>query len=132
MLSHYLKISLRTLRRQRLHTLVTVVGLSIGMACSVLIGVYIYGHLRFDRGFAGQDRIYRQTFVSITGQRRPVGPAALAPHLARIPQVERVTRVLFPGGSTVPVEYGSGRHGLRQRRHPLGGHCAGRPEYAGD
>ena len=110
MLNHYCKVTLRTMRRQRLTTVIMVAGLSISMSCSLMIGMYIHQQLRYDRGFADYDRIYRQTFISKTGERRPLAPAALAPHMARLPEVEAITRVLVPSGHATLVEYDSVRH----------------------
>ena len=41
MLKHYLAVALRTLRRDRAYALLNVAGLAVGLACCLLIGLYV-------------------------------------------------------------------------------------------
>lgn len=59
MKSNSLKIAWRSLKKQPFFTFLNTFGLSIGMAGALLIGLYIYDELSFDRMFADSERIYR-------------------------------------------------------------------------
>ena len=61
MLKNYLKIAWRNIWKNKLFSLINVVGLSIGLSASFVIGVLIYYDLTFDKFHADQDRIYRVT-----------------------------------------------------------------------
>ncbi|HEY0654928.1 MAG TPA: ABC transporter permease [Chryseosolibacter sp.] len=84
MLKNYLKIAFRSLWRSKAHSLINIVGLSIGIACCVLIALFVKDELTFDRFHSNAGRIYRayviedwgvnQQFIDITTP-FPLGPA---------------------------------------------------------
>ena len=49
MFQNYLKIALRNLMRHKGYSLINVLGLSVGVACCVLIGLFIHDEFRVDR-----------------------------------------------------------------------------------
>jgi putative ABC transport system permease protein len=57
MFQNYLKIALRSLRANRVSSFVNIGGLAIGMAVALLIGMWIYNELSFDKQFRNYDRI---------------------------------------------------------------------------
>jgi putative ABC transport system permease protein len=59
MLKNYFTIAIRNLGRQFLYSFINIVGLAIGMACSLVIFLYVYGEWSHDRHFENGDRIYR-------------------------------------------------------------------------
>ena len=59
MLSNYLKIAYRTLKRHKGYTSINVFGLAVGLAACLLIGLYVRSELSFDRFHEKGDRIYR-------------------------------------------------------------------------
>ena len=59
MLRNYLKIAFRTLRRNRLYTALNVAGLTFGITCFLLIGLYLFDELTFDQQHGKTNRIYR-------------------------------------------------------------------------
>ncbi|MBD0256625.1 MAG: ABC transporter permease [Cytophagales bacterium] len=59
MLGNYTKIALRTLSRSKLYAVLNVAGLTFGLTCFVLIGLYLFDELTFDRQHDKADRIYR-------------------------------------------------------------------------
>ena len=56
---NYLKIAVRNLLRQKLYSLINVSGLAIGMACCVLIMLYIEDEFSYDRYHENADQIYK-------------------------------------------------------------------------
>lgn len=59
MLKNYFVTAVRVSRRQRLYTFINILGLSVGLAASLLIGIYIADEFSYDRHIDDADRIYR-------------------------------------------------------------------------
>src|ERR1700761_151974 len=57
MIKNYLKIAWRNLVGNKTHSLINIVGLSVGMAVAMLIGLWIWDELSFDKNFKNYDRI---------------------------------------------------------------------------
>jgi putative ABC transport system permease protein len=82
MLSNYVKVASRKLNRHKSYTLINVVSLSLGIACTILIFTLVKYHLSFDTFHANQDRIYRiytelhtEKVIYSTGVPNPMGEA---------------------------------------------------------
>src|SRR5258708_30906098 len=100
MFRNYFIIAWRNLRRNRVSSLINIIGLSTGLTCFIIIFLYVREELSFDRGNANADRVYRvvKDFVNDDGTRIPdaTTPPALAPALRRdMPEVKYATR-LYP------------------------------------
>lgn len=61
MYKNYLKVSFRVLKRQKLHSLIKIFGLAIGLAVFILIITYVRDETTFDRFHKNADRIYLLT-----------------------------------------------------------------------
>ncbi|HEM47683.1 MAG TPA: ABC transporter permease, partial [Alphaproteobacteria bacterium] len=59
MLRHHLVFSLRDIGRRRLSAAVTIAGLAVGIAASVLIFLWVLGEFSWDRFHEDGSRIYR-------------------------------------------------------------------------
>ena len=59
MLKNYLTTALRHMRRQPGYTFLNVAGLAVGMACCVLIGLYVLDETGYDRFHEKGDRVVR-------------------------------------------------------------------------
>ncbi len=59
MFSNYLKTSARSINRNKVFSVINVLGLAMGIACAVLIFLLIRYHLTTDTYHANADRIYR-------------------------------------------------------------------------
>jgi putative ABC transport system permease protein len=59
MLRNYLKIAFRSLWRSKIHSFINVLGLSLGIACCVLIALFVKDEWTFDTFHTKADRIYR-------------------------------------------------------------------------
>ncbi|WP_343487286.1 ABC transporter permease [Allomuricauda sp. d1] len=59
MFKNYIKIAWRSLKKQPFFTFLNTFGLAIGMAGALLISLFIYDELSFDKMFADAERIYR-------------------------------------------------------------------------
>src|SRR5262245_28123083 len=59
MLKNVLLRALRDLARNKLYTLINLLGLATGIACFVLIGLYVRYQRSFDRFVPHAERVYR-------------------------------------------------------------------------
>jgi putative ABC transport system permease protein len=59
MLKNYLKITIRNIRRHKGYSFINISGLAVGMACFILIALYIQKEFSFDTFHDKADRIYR-------------------------------------------------------------------------
>ncbi len=59
MFINYIKIAFRTLRKHKFYTLINIFGLSLGIACSIILFQFISYHLSFDTYHAKAKNIYR-------------------------------------------------------------------------
>lgn len=55
----YLKITLRKLYREKMYALINVAGLSLGIACCIILGLYLRSELTYDQYHANHKKIYR-------------------------------------------------------------------------
>ncbi|MDB4923137.1 ABC transporter permease [Mucilaginibacter sp.] len=57
MIKNYLKTAWRNLIKNKVHSFINIVGLSVGMAVAILIGLWIWDELSFDKSFQNYDHI---------------------------------------------------------------------------
>ncbi|GAB4029108.1 ABC transporter permease [Spirosoma gilvum] len=76
MLRNYLKIAFRNLSKNKAYSAINIVGLAVGMAIAMLIGLWIYDELSFNKFHKNYDRLAQlyinQTFNGTTGSSRAV------------------------------------------------------------
>jgi putative ABC transport system permease protein len=90
---NYLKVTLRIFRRQAGYSLINMLGLAIGMACSLLIVLWVCDELGYDRFHQNGQDIYRVIALGKQGNDCN-SPAPLAPTaLAEIPEVVAAVRI---------------------------------------
>jgi putative ABC transport system permease protein len=59
MIKNYFKIALRNLLRNKLYTGLNITGLTFGLSCFLLIGLFLFDELTFDQQFENAGRIFR-------------------------------------------------------------------------
>jgi len=59
MIKNYFKIAWRSLWKNKLYTTLNVAGLTFGISCFLLIGLYLFDELTFDEQHSKANRIYR-------------------------------------------------------------------------
>ncbi len=94
MIRNYLKIAIRNLIRQKLYSLINITGLSIGIACFLLISLWVFDEFSYDRFHENKDRIYRVNTMSkemglVTSSSWRLGPALMEVY----PEIEAFTRL---------------------------------------
>jgi ABC-type antimicrobial peptide transport system permease subunit len=65
MLKNYLLVTLRSLRKNGTYSFINIAGLSIGITCSVLILLWVFDELSFDKFHPKADRLY-QVWINAT------------------------------------------------------------------
>ena len=103
MIKNYIKISLRNIQRNKLFTLINTFGLSVGVACCLLLALYIQEELSYDKHFERTEDIYRITSFMQNDTGKEFKLASCSGPLAwgikhRIPEIEAVTRIFDPPG----------------------------------
>jgi len=98
MLKNYFKIAIRNMMRHKGYSLINILGLAIGMACCILILLYVTDELSYDRFHENKDRIVRVNAISSIGtttRQYATVPPVLAAGLAdSIPEIEAFTRLM--------------------------------------
>jgi len=102
---NYLKIAWRSLKKQPFFTFLNTFGLAIGMAGGLLISLYIYNELSYDKMFADADRIHRiNADVKFGGTQSEMAQTS-APMAATMvqdfPQVKMATRFNTIGNTLI-------------------------------
>jgi len=99
MLSNYLKIAWRNITGNPLFSAINVIGLAIGLACCIIITLFVRHELSYDKHWNDADRIYRVTRDFYSNDLRlaniapPIGPLLQED----FPEIESFVRFLAPG-----------------------------------
>ena len=108
MLNDLLKHSLRSFKRQRAYIVINILGLAIGIACSLLITLYVLNEAGYDRFNEKKDRLYRVILNGKIGGQEITGaftPAIMGPTLPKeFPEVEDFLRMNGVGPTIVEYE----------------------------
>ena len=103
MLSNYLKIAWRNIVGNPMFSAINIIGLSIGLACCIMITLFVRYEISYDKHWENADRTYRVTRDFFGNNLRL---AAVAPPIAPLmkqdfAEVEDITRIMAPGGITL-------------------------------
>ena len=99
MFKNHLKLVLRSAVRHKGYSLINVAGLAVGLACFILISLWVNFELSYDRFHKNKDHLYQVIGENLLPngdrQRFPQTPAALAPALrAERPEIQNISRSL--------------------------------------
>src|SRR5579872_3775329 len=96
MLKNYLKVAWRNLRKNSLYSLINIGGLTIGMAVSFMLLIYVYNEIGFDKFNANNDRLYHVLRNQPSNGEiftNSATPIPLAPSMIKdFPEIDRVAR----------------------------------------
>ena len=99
MIKYYFKTAIRNIRRYSTHSILNISGMAIGMACAILILLWVQDEWNYDRHFEHADDLYRV----IEKQKSPNGEVSMfAPTLSAVapglknefPEIIRSSRVI--------------------------------------
>ncbi len=89
MFVNYLKVALRTIKKQKWYSLINILGLAIGMASAISIYLFISDELSYDRFHEKSKQIYRlekEIYLALPG---PLGPFLMD----KLPEVQNYARI---------------------------------------
>ena len=100
--------SIRALSRQRSYVFINILGLSTGIACSMVIALFIIHELSFDNYHEKRDQIYRVILhgkisgqeMKVTSTAAPIGPTMVE----EFPEVENCLRINGWGETIIKYE----------------------------
>jgi len=108
MFKNYFKTAWRNMLHNRTSSLINISGLSIGIACTLLIVIFIKNELSYDRFHRNADRIFQVVLNgNMDGQEFWAGntpPPVGAALTSNIPEVESFTRFYKPNDMVVRYE----------------------------
>ncbi|MEJ0034144.1 MAG: ABC transporter permease [Bacteroidota bacterium] len=101
------RIAWRNAIRHKQFTILNLLGLTIGIATCLAIGLYVYDESTYDTFYPKGDRIYRVNYPMIWGdwntQFASTGPGVAEAMIEDIPDFEQVARMYNPGESTIRI-----------------------------
>ena len=108
MIKNVLKYSLRSLKKQKGYVLINILGLSIGIACSLIITLFVVQQLSYDEYHEKKERIFRlvldgkigEQVVKVSSTASIIGPTLLN----EFPEVESFCRMNTFGETIVKNE----------------------------
>ena len=105
MLRNYILVALRNLWRQKGYAFINIFGLTIGLASSIFILLYVINELSYDKFHKKSDQIYRvwiSASMEATEMRHAVASSPMAEALLNdYPEVEQSCRLRISGSSLV-------------------------------
>ncbi|MGD9158462.1 MAG: ABC transporter permease [Desulfobacteraceae bacterium] len=108
MFFNYIKITLRNLFKEKMYAVINISGLSLGIACCIILGLFLRSELTYDRHNLNHERIFR-----IVGEMDYKGvieswatsPEAWGPLLDRdYPEIEGYVRFKIKGRTLLKYE----------------------------
>jgi len=106
MLKNYFRTAWRNFRRSRLHALINIAGLAVGLASFIVILLYLNYELSYDKWDASLKRVYKVS-VKQQGEFLSTTPAPLASLLAQnYPEVNAATAIIPFGDYEVLLDAG--------------------------
>lgn len=118
MLRNYLLIVLRTFWKNKVFSLINILGLALGMACSIMILLWIHDEMNYDKFHKNLPRLHRvmenQSYSEGKTYTFSATPGPLKPAIVEdFPEIEMASRMSWPSGMLINYEdasfYKSGR-----------------------
>jgi putative ABC transport system permease protein len=109
MFNIHLKIALRNIFKHKIYSFINITGLAIGILAAIVIGVYIFTEISYDKFNEKSDRIYRvATYLEFGGNGMNLASNSfvVAPVLKNeFPEVENAARLRRFFYTNTPVKY---------------------------
>lgn len=95
MIRNYIKTAFRNISKHKILSLVNILGLTIGLTCTILIGLYLKHEMSYDKFHDKSDRIYRvERIFHTTDFQSPITNHMIVQALAEeFPEIKSYTRV---------------------------------------
>ncbi len=94
MFKNYFKLAIRNILRHKAYSFINIVGLAIGMTCSILILLWVQNELSYDRFHANANQLYRIT-AQANDFKAAVNPAGMPAGLKQeMPTIKEFARIM--------------------------------------
>jgi len=107
MFRNYLKIAFRNLFRQKVFSTINIVGLAIGLTCGILLSLWIFDEISYDKFHENGNNIYRvleEQSYSAQSMQVAVTPVPLAEAMVKdFPEIVYATRYDDNSGQVIEV-----------------------------
>jgi putative ABC transport system permease protein len=114
MLKNYITIAINNLLKNKLYSAINIIGLAIGLAACIVIGLYVRDQTSYDKQWKDSDRIYRVNFL----WQRP-GAEPIRSSTTPLPAMQALkeyfkgnfeqTARTFPGQEEITINIGTDR-----------------------
>ena len=105
MLRNYFVIAWRNILRNKTNSIINIAGLAIGLACVIMITLYVQDELKYDRFLKNANRIYQVYLDGMMGGQGGLlsnTPPAVGPALQKsFPEIEAYTRFYVMGSEVI-------------------------------
>ena len=93
MFTNYVKIAIRNIGKRKGYSFINISGLAIGMACCILISLYVRHELSYDRFHQDRNRLFRIVpsweYPDGIQDYTRIAPAAIPAMLREFPEIEQ-------------------------------------------
>ena len=108
MYGSYVKVALRNLARNKSYSAITIGGMAVGIACSLVIFLFVYGEWSYDKGFKNADRTYRIGISFFNIGNFAAGPENLLEVLPKeFAGIETSTRIMKKASEPIQIKENS-------------------------
>src|SRR5688500_6757719 len=111
MLINYIKIALRNLTRTKVHSAINILGLSLGVACCLVLFLFVFDEFSYDHHHKRLSDLYRintQFEANVAGfdKLNSVSPPVTMTLKEELAEVESAVRLVSPFGGESQIQYG--------------------------
>ena len=108
MLRNHLKIAFRNIKKYKVFSAINIVGLAVGIACSILIQLFVTHERNYDRFHENADRIHRLALRATLGDTK-IDQAQTSSEVFRrltgeFPEIEKGVKFYTPGRTPVILD----------------------------
>jgi putative ABC transport system permease protein len=118
MLKNYLKVAWRNVMKNKIFSFINIFGLSVGLTCCMLVTVYLYNEISYDKYHNNINHLYQLGTVFIKDgkeEKTPNTPAPMASAMKQeFPEISETARLmtLFSEDKTL-LQYNEGNAGVK-------------------
>src|SRR5450755_3400182 len=98
MIKNYFKIAWRNLMKNKVFSFINIFGLSVGLTCCMLVAVYLYNEVSYDKYHKNVEQLYQLATIFVAGGKEDKTPNTPAPMAAAIkqefPEIVETARLL--------------------------------------
>src|SRR5690349_17035745 len=102
MLLNYINIAFRNLAKYKIFSFINISGMAISLASCLLISLFVFDELSYDRHHPDGDRTFRVYNINDKGTHLPIVPYPFASFMQKdFPEVESTLRMMDTYGETL-------------------------------